>query len=367
MKLVVSRESLQKGLQVVQGIVESKSTMPILSHILLSAEDTTTISATDLDIAVREPLEARIEEPGSVCVPARKLYEIVREIPASELTLETQENNWVTVSAGKSTFRLIGLSDEDFPTFPEVNTGEAVEFPVSELHDMISRTLYATGDSDARYTLNGLMFHLNPEKGTVTFVGTDGHRLAVARKPIPGQIREERKMILPKKAATEVRKLTEAHESPVHLTLTPNHIVFRFEDILFITRLIEGSYPNYEQVIPKNNEKRMTVGRDDMLGAVKRASLVGREKTFPIKMELREGTATFSSNNPDVGEAHEQLAVDYGAEALTLGFNARYMVDALQNLPGEEIALELQDSLSPTVIRQAGEEGYFSVIMPMRI
>jgi len=367
MKIVVSKESLQKGLQVVQGIVESKSTMPILSHILLSAGETTAISATDLDIAVREPLEARVEEPGAVCIPARKLYEIVREIPASELLLESQENNWITVSSGKSTFRLIGLSDEDFPTFPEINTGEAMDFPAPELHDMISRTLYATGDSDARYTLNGLMFHLNPEKGTVTFVGTDGHRLAVARKPLPVQPTEERKMILPKKAATEVRKLTEAQENPVRLTLTPNHIVFRFDDILFITRLIEGSYPNYEQVIPKNNDKTMTVSRDEMLGAVKRASLVGREKTFPVKMELREDAAVFSSNNPDVGEANEQIAVVYGADPLTLGFNARYMVEALQNLPGEEISLELQDSLSPTVIKQAGQEAYFSVIMPMRI
>jgi DNA polymerase-3 subunit beta len=234
---------------------------------------------------------------------------------------------------------------------------------------MISRTLYATGDSDARYTLNGLMFHMNPKNETATIVGTDGHRLSVARKRLPdaGRVSEERKLILPKKAATEIRKLTEGVDGHVKLVLASNHMVFELTDIVLITRLIEGSYPNYEQVIPKNNEKKMKVDREEMLGAVRRASLLGREKTFPVKVELKDGSAVFSSNNPDVGEATEQLSIKYDSSPLTLGFNARYMMDALQNLPGEDVVMELQDSLSPTILRQSGDEEYFCVIMPMRI
>ena len=368
MKLMIAKEVLQKRLQVIQGIVESKSTMPILSHMLLSADDTgTTISATDLDIAVKEPLEAEVEEKGSVCIPARKLYEIVREIPADNLKLELLENNWITLTGGRSKFKLVGLAEEDFPSFPEISEGESIVFDSLVLKDIITRVIYATGESDARYTLNGIMFHLNPEDNTITVIGTDGHRLSIVKKPFSGTISEERKVIVPKKAASEVRKLTESYEGDLKISFNKNHVVFIFGEIVLISRLIEGSYPNYEQVIPKNNEKSIKAVREDILGAVKRAAIIGKEKTFPVKMELKDETAYFSSNNPDIGEVNEQVAVQYEGEQLTVGFNARYMIDALQNLPGDEIIMEIQDSLTPTLIKQAGSDDYCCVIMPMRI
>ncbi len=368
MKLVVSKEALQSSLQVIQGIVGSKSTMPILSHMLLEAGDTgITISATDLDIAVKEPLEAEVEEKGSVCVPAKKLYEIVREAPAEKLTLESLENNWITLTGGRSKFKLAGLTGDDFPAFPEISEGESIVFDSLVLKDMIARVIYATGESDARYTLNGIMFHLNPADSSMTVIGTDGHRLSVIKKPFSGGISEERKVIVPKKAAAEVRKLTESYEGDLKISFNKNHVVFIFGEIVLISRLIEGSYPNYEQVIPKNNEKTMTAVRDDILGAVKRAAIIGGERTFPVKMELKDETAYFSSNNPDIGEVNEQVAVQYSGEPITVGFNARYMIEALQNLPGDEILMEMQDALIPAIIKQAGSDDYCCVIMPMRI
>ncbi len=368
MKLVVLKESLQKRLQVIQGIVGSKSTMPILSHMLLSVDDTgVNISATDLDIALKEPLEAEVEEKGSVCIPAKKLYEIVREIPAKKLTIESLDNNWITLTGGRSKFKLAGLSGDDFPAFPEISEGESIVFDSFVLKDIIARVLYATGESDARYTLNGIMFHLNPTESSMTVIGTDGHRLSVIKKPFSGEISEERKVIVPKKAAAEVRKITESYEGDLKISFNKNHIVFIFGEIVLISRLIEGSYPNYEQVIPKNNEKAMIAVREDILGAVKRAAIIGRERTFPVKMELKDETAYFSSNNPDIGEVSEQVAVQYSGEPLTVGFNAHYMVEALQNLPGDEILMEMQDSLIPAVIKQSGSEDYCCVIMPMRI
>lgn len=367
MRLALSKDSLQRGLQLIQGIVESKSTMPILSHMLLKAGDSVTISATDLDIAVKEPLEATIREPGAVCVPARKLYEIVREIPAEELEFETLENDWISLSGGKSKFKLIGLKEEEFPSFPDIARQESIKFDAATLQDMISRTIYATGDSDARYTLNGLLLHLGPDTKLITMVGTDGHRLAVVRKPFGGDISEEKKIIIPKKAASEVRKLIENYEGELEISFDKNHITFQMGQIVLISRLIEGSYPNHEQVIPKGTDKALVGSRDDVLGAVRRAAIVGREKTFPVKMDIQGQTVLFSSNNPDVGEASEQIEVKYEGEGLVIGFNARYMVDALQNLPGDEVSIELQDSLSPALVKQTGSEDYLCVIMPMRI
>ncbi|MBI5141587.1 MAG: DNA polymerase III subunit beta [Nitrospirae bacterium] len=367
MKLTVSRESLLKGLQVIQGIVEAKSTISILSHMLLSSgENGTTISATDLEIAVREPLEAAVHSTGSACIPAKKLYEIVREINSQEITIEQLENNWINITGGRSKFRLIGLPEKDFPQFPDISGGESITMAASDLSDIINKTLYATGDNDARYSLNGLLFHANPSTGRLVVVGTDGHRLAVASKDLAASLSEERKVILPRKAASEARKLADSTANDITISFNNNNLVFSVDGIVMISRLIEGSYPNYEQVIPRNNEKRMKGTRTELLGAVKRAALVGREKTFTVRLEISEGLAVFSSNNPELGEANEPVEVEYSGEPLTLGFNARHTVDLLQAMNGEFVTMELQDSLIPAIIRETGNTDYFCVLMPMR-
>ncbi len=368
MKLKIDREEIQKTLQNIQGIVEKKTTMPILSHFLLKVDKSVSIIATDLDIAFIGPLKAEIREKGSLCIPARKLLEIAREVE-DDILLETQENNWLKITSGKSTFKLMGLPEEEYPTLPKVNRTEELNISSETLKNMIEKTVYATGDSDTRYTLNGLLLHFSPKKKTIELkvVGTDGHRLALITKDIHGKLSEEKKLILPKKAAVELKRLLEEREGDLSIGLNKNHIFFIVGDIILTSRLIEGTYPNYEQVIPQDNEKKAILERDTFSRALRRTSIMSREKTNSLRFDLEQGTSTLISINPDIGEAREEIAVQYKGDSISIGFNARYLLDAIQAMEGETVQLEFQDSLSPTLIREGGEEGYLCVIMPMRI
>jgi DNA polymerase-3 subunit beta len=239
MKLKVDREEIQKVLQNIQGIVERKTTMPIL-----------TVIATDLDIAFTRPLKSEVLKKGSLCIPARKLFEIAKEVE-DDLLLESQENNWLKVTSGKSTFKLMGLPEDEYPALPDISRTE------DTLRNMIEKTIHAIGDSDTRYTLNGLLMHFLPKKKNIELrvIGTDGHRLAFITREMNGKISEEKKMILPKKAALELKRLLEDSEGEVTIGLNKNHIFFTISDIILTSRLIEGNYPNYDQVIPQNHEQ----------------------------------------------------------------------------------------------------------------
>jgi DNA polymerase-3 subunit beta len=343
--------------------------MPILSHFLLKAEEEVpSIVATDLDIVFRGPLKADIIERGSICIPARKLYEIVREVDDSIL-LESQENDWLRISSGSTTFKLMGLKATDYPTLPEVSREEELNIKADLLKSMIDKSVYAAGDSDTRYTLNGLLLHFIPKKKNIEFrvVGTDGHRLAFITKDISGRVSEERKLILPKKTAMELKRLLEEADGDVLVGLNKNHIFFTINDIILSSRLIEGTYPNYEQVIPQDNEKKAIFDKITLSKALRRTSIMSREKTNSVRIDLEHGRSTFSSINPDIGEAREEIPVQYKDEPISIGFNARYLLDAIQAVEGESVQLELQDPLSPTLLRGTQEKDYKCVIMPMRI
>ncbi|GBE06351.1 MAG TPA: DNA polymerase III subunit beta [Nitrospirae bacterium] len=368
MKIKVSREDMQKVLQNIQGIVEKKSTMPILSHFLLKAAKTTTIIATDLDIAFTRPLKAEVDKKGSLCIPARKLFEIAREVD-DDIVLESQENNWLKVTSGKSTFKLMGLPEDEYPALPKISSSDELNMGADTLRNMIEKTVYATGDSDTRYTLNGLLFHFVPKKKNIELrvVGTDGHRLAFIADDIAGKISEEKKLILPKKAAIEIRRLLEDSEGDVTIGLDKNHIFFSIDDIVFTSRLIEGTYPNYEQVIPQDNEKKAEIDRIACAKALRRTSIMSRERTNAVRFDLEPGKLTLISINPDVGEAREEIAAQYKGEPISIGYNARYLLDVVQTMTGDTVAFELQDPLSPTLIREGDGKSYKCVIMPMRI
>ncbi len=366
MKLRVDREEIQKVLQNIQGIVEKKTTMPVLSHFLLKAAKTTSIVATDLDIAFTRPLKAEIIKKGSLCIPARKLFEIAKEVE-DDLLLESQENNWLKVSAGKSTFKLMGLPEEEYPTLPQVSRTAEIQMGAGILKNMIEKTVYATGDSDTRYTLNGLLMHFLPKKNDIEIrvIGTDGHRLAFITTTIGGKLSEEKKLILPKKAATELRRLLEESEGDVTIGLNKNHLFFMIDDIVLTSRLIEGTYPNYEQVIPQDNEKKATIDRLAFSRALRRTSIMSRERTNAVRFDLDEGKLTLISINPDIGEAREEIAAQYKGEPISIGFNARYLLDVMQSMDGESVGFDVQDPLSPTLLREG--ESYKCVVMPMRI
>lgn len=367
MKFRIEKEEIQKVLQNIQGIVDKKTTMPILSHFLLKVGKTAHLLATDLDIALKRPVNVEIHRKGSLCIPARKLFEIAKEVDG-DLLLESQENNWLKITSGKSTFKLMGLPEEEYPALPEVSKTQEFNISAATLKNMIEKTIYATGESDTRYTLNGLLMHFIPKKtAELNIVGTDGHRLSIITKNIEGKLPEEKKLILPKKAAVELKRLIEGNSGDISVCLNKNHVFFVFEDIVFTSRLIEGTYPNYEQVIPQDNEKKVILDKIAFLKALKRTSIMSRERTNAIRLDIEEGKVTLSSINPDVGEAREEMAGQYKGEQISIGCNARYLIDAVQAMEGDSVRVELQEPLSPVLLVETEERGYKCVIMPMRI
>ncbi|MBI4843874.1 MAG: DNA polymerase III subunit beta [Nitrospirae bacterium] len=368
MKLRIEKEELQKALQNIQGVVDKKTTMPILSHFMLKADKAAFIMATDLEIALKGPITAEIIEKGSLCIPARKLFEIVKEVEGGIL-LESQENNWLRISAGKSTFKLMGLPEEEYPALPEIGKTEELNIDAGLLRNMIEKTVYATGDSDTRYTLNGLLLHLIPAKKTteLKLVGTDGHRLAIISSKLASPLSSEMKLILPKKGAMELKRILETSSGTITVHLEKNHIFFTIGDIVLTSRLIEGNYPNYDQVIPKDNEKQVIIDKVTCLKALRRTSIMSREKTNAVRFDVEQGKITLISINPDIGEAREEIAAQYKGESISIGYNARYLMDAIQAMDGETIRFEIQEPLSPTLLVEAAGEGAMCVIMPMRV
>jgi DNA polymerase-3 subunit beta len=369
MKLRIEKVEIQAALQSIQGIVDKKTTMPILSHFLLKVGKTTSLLATDLDIALKGPVDAEIIEKGSLCIPARKLFEIAREVEG-DILIESQENNWLKVTSGKSTFKLMGLPEAEYPALPEMPTGkEELKIDAETLREMIEKTIYATGESDTRYTLNGLLMHFVPKKKSIELkvVGTDGHRLSMVTKNIDGALSEEKKLILPKKAAMELKRLLEGASGGISLSLDKNHIFFSIDSLILTSRLIEGTYPNYEQVIPKDNEKKAELDKTTFLKALRRISIMSRERTNAVRFDLETGKVTLSSINPDVGEAREEMAAQYKGDDISIGYNARYLIEAVQSMDGEAIKIELQEPLSPSLLLEAEDKGCKCVIMPMRV
>jgi DNA polymerase-3 subunit beta len=262
----------------------------------------------------------------------------------------------------------MGLPEEDFPALPEMEKSEELNISADTLKTMIEKTIYATGESDTRYTLNGLLMHFKPVKNKIELkiVGTDGHRLSVIATNIDGKISEEKKLILPKKAAIELRKLIEGSSENITMYINKNHIFFSTDHIILTSRLIEGTYPNYEQVVPKDNEKKVIIDKVAFLKALRRTSIMSRERTNAVRLDLEDAKITLISMNPDIGEAREELAAQYKGEQMSIGYNARYLMDILHAMEGESVSLELQEPLSPTLLLEADNKDYKCVVMPMR-
>jgi len=374
MKLRIAREELLTALQRVQGVVEKRNTMPILSNILLEAKpDGVDILATDLEIGMRGLYKATVQEPGSITLSARKLYEILKELRDGEIELSTSENNWATIQAGKSQFKVVGLSSSEYPALPAIEREGLTPLAGSGLLSLIRKTLFAVGDNDARYILNGLLVTLTTaeKKTTLRLVGTDGHRLAVAEQEVGAtggkDTPKEIKAIIPKKAAHEMQRLLEEGDGEPLIGFTKNLMIFRKSGLLLTSRLMEGNYPNYQQVIPKEQGKRVTADKAELEGALRRVAVLSRDKTNAVKVTFTSGHMTLFSSNPDFGEATEELPARYGGETLTTGFNARYLLEVLGVVDGEAVSLQMDTPLSPCLIREPGNAGFTCVVMPIKI
>lgn len=369
MKLVVSKEEIQEKLLDIQNIVEKRSIMPILSYFLLeAAEKGSYIVATDLRTTLKEPIEVDVEREGRLCIRARKLFEIVREVEG-DLLLESVDEQWLKVKAGRSDFRLACLPASEFPAWPALGGEGVEEFTVDAkvLLEMIGKTIYCCAEGDARYTLNGLLFYAKPVNKMFTIVGTDGHRLALIVKEVEGEVKNERKVIVPKKAVSELRRFLDKEAEKVKISIVGNHLLFSVGEVQFLTTLIEGTYPNYELVIPRANKKKFSVGRDVFTKALRRVSIMSKELANAVRFDIAEDSLTISASNPDIGEAKEEVAIDYKGERISVGFNARYLLDALEVMMSERVILELNDPSSAVLLKEEGVEDYKCVVMPMRL
>jgi DNA polymerase-3 subunit beta len=376
MELKIATTELSRALGRSQGIVEKKSTMPILSHVLLEAKKgQLVVSATDLDLAVSSEHEKGCEilKEGSVAVSARHLYEIVRALPEQQVTLKKAHNNYLEVKSGPSEFRIVGLPAEDFPALPRFEKVPFADVEAAALLDMIERTFFAVSTDETRYNLNGVFFE--PSADALRLVATDGHRLSLVERNMGATFGLKKGVILPKKGLQELRKLlSEAAESgeekpETKLGFVENSAIVRRPGVVLSMRLIEGLFPDYRQVIPKQGEKIVKLGRERLQETLRRVSLLSSDKAHAVKLELGKGTLKVLSQNPDLGEAKEEVPVEYAGDALKIGFNARYLLDVLAVLKSKDVSLELADDLSPGVVRGAEEvdAGFTSVVMPMRI
>jgi DNA polymerase-3 subunit beta len=364
--IVIKRDTLHRALQSVQGVVESRSSaMPILQNVLISTEgkDQIRLMATNLDIGLQGLFEAKVNKGGSVTLNARKLFDVVRELPDADVSLVEEKEQWIRMKCGQSSFRFPGLSSSDFPSIPDTGKEKPQSVPSKVLAEMIRKTMFAISQDETRYTYNGVF--MESEGENLRLVATDGHRLAMIERSDLGASFDGG-VIIHKKALGELVKLLSESDGDVEIFLQKNHIIFRMGDVELSARLIDGDFPKYKQVIPQDNQHRILTDREGLVRALRRVSLLSNE-TRMVKFVFQEGQLTLMTNGSDVGEAHEVMDSNYSGDELVIGFNSRYCLDVLNIIEESDICFELKDSMSPGVISPRDGEGYTYVIMPMRV
>jgi DNA polymerase-3 subunit beta len=367
MEIVVRKNDLLKELQLVQGIVERKNSIPILSNVLVEATGSEIrIAATDLDVSLRCGCAAQVAQKGALTLQAKKLYEIVRALPESDVHLKQLADAWASIECERTSFKMAGLPREDFPALPESKPGKGIEIPADALKDLIARTAFAITAEDARYYLAGALLVF--EKDALAMVATDGHRLAYAHRKAALKGAEPQRVLVPRKAITELLRLLEGEESATFQQVE-SHLVFSAGGRTLASKTIEGNFPAYEKVIAIKGDKTLQLERESLTTALRRVSLLSSERSRAVKLVLSSGRLELLASSPDLGEAREALAVDYKGPGLEVAFNAQYLLDFLAAAGGEGVELELKDAESQGLLRPAAkaEIDYRYVVMPMRL
>jgi len=366
MKFTITRERLQEGLVAVAAAVPAKTTLPVLSNVLVEAtKQGLRLSGTDLDIAISTTVAADVDADGAVTLPAKKLSDIVRELPSAPIRVTTAGEQRVSLECGRSKFKLLGLPREEFPSFPPVKFDKAWTAPAELVHKLVAHVAFAASTEESRPILNGVLWELRPDR--MRMVATNGHRLAKMDVPASGGSTAD--LIVPPKALEQVRKLF-APEAQVEIAKSENHIGFRAGGTLIYSRLIEGPYPNYEQVIPRENDKSATVDKVALTAALRRMSVVASDQTHRIRMALSGGAAKFSVQTPDLGEAQDELALTYEGEPLEIGFNAQYLLEIMKYMPTDEVRLTFKAPERAATIEPVGWDdpaSYLCLVMPLRL
>jgi len=367
MELVVRKNDLLRELQLFQGIVERKNTIPILANVLIEAKGNEVwMLATDLEVALRSRCEASVGKSGSLTLPAKKLYEIIKALPETDVRI-VEDKNGVKVAADRFDSRMQTLPREDFPTLPDATGKASATLPRNALKEMVAKTQFAITGEDTRYFLNGAKFVLKPE--SLTLVATDGHRLALVEVMHTVGVTEEIGVILPKKTLLELGKLLVEGDGDVLFESGENHLFFNVGGRMLISRMIDGQFPAYERVIPKGNDKHIEFERERLTNAVKRVALLSNERSRAVKLEINKAKVEVTSSSSEFGEAREELPVEYTGGSMTISFNAQYVLDFLNVVDTDVVMLSLKDEVSQAVMKPVGAQGYdyTYVIMPMRI
>lgn len=371
MQFHINKETFLKGLTKVQGIIEKRHTIPILANVLIEArENEIVVTATDLEVGIKSRYPADVSSTGKVTVSAKKLFEIIKELPNKEIQFSSKNNFWVEITCGKSIFNLVGLSPDEFPKFPEV-TSNTSQIQTALLGEMIDRTIFSVSNDETKFNLTGIF--IKSEKGAeannISFVSTDGHRLSLMKRQLDSDLSEKfsEGFILPKKGINEIRKLIESSEELVDIGISENNFSVSTDTATLIMRMVDGDFPDYQRVIPEKGSNAALIKRDIFLHSLRRISVLSSEKSKGIKVDLRKDCLILSSSNPDLGDAKEEIDIDYAGADISIGFNARYIIDILQAISSENVIFYLKDNISPGLIQPEEDENYLTVVMPMRL
>lgn len=372
MKLAIDRATLLKALGHIQSVVEKRGTIPILSNVKLYAADgKLNLTATDMDIAVVEAVDAKVALAGATTVPAHTFYEIIRKLPDNaEVEIATSDNGKISISAGQSTFSLSTLPVEEFPVMAEGDFSHSYTLTAAECAALIDKTRFAISTEETRYYLNGIYLHVAGDKGpekVLRAVATDGHRLARIEVALPAGADGQPGVIIPRKTIAELKKLLESEVGEVQIAVSESKIRFICGNAVLVSKLIDGTFPDYERVIPAGNDKIMEVDAKQFSNAVDRVSVIASDKSRGVKLKIEKGKLTLSANSAENGTANESLEVAFGADLIEIGFNSRYLLEMMAQVEGETAQFVLADSSSPAIVRDSADIGALYVVMPMRV
>lgn len=364
----IKKDVFLKGLSKIQSIIEKKHTIPILANVLIEAyNNNIIITATDLEVGIKSKYAANVLNDGKITISGKKLYEIIRELPDKEIQFSSKNNFWVEIICGKSIFNLVGLSPEEFPKFPEITT-KTNKIQATTLNEMIEKTIFSISNDETKFNLTGI-FIKSENKNNISFVSTDGHRLSKIERNIDQSldIHFEEGFILPKKGISEIKKFIENTIDEIDIGIFENNFSISNIDNTLIMRMIDGEFPDYKRVIPEKSSNSALINKDIFLHSLKRISVLSSEKSKGVKINLTKDRLTLSSSNPELGDAKEEIDIIYNGTDISIGFNAKYIIDILQAIDKENIYLLLKDNISPGTIQPENDNNYTAVIMPMRL
>ncbi len=375
MEFSIDTDELTKGLYRAQGIVEKKTAMPILSNVLIEArsDGRVVVTATDLEVGVSGEHEADVSSPGSITISARHLYDIIRSLPKGTVDIERMDNHWARIKSNvegrKIEYKMMGMSPEDFQILPDVSKAKLFKVEPGVLKNMIEKTSYAVSNDETRYNLNGAYLESHGN-GEFRMVATDGHRLSMLDSKLCEQqegFSSEAGVIIPRKGLLEIKRLLDDVKNECMMGLDGSNLIFKMDNVSVVMRLIDGKFPDYKHVIPSKQKIEITLERKKLMDSFRRISILSNDKNLGIRIILEDDSLKISTSNPDLGEAVEELEVEGIDEKITIGFNTKYLLDALSSIDTEKVLVSFEDDLSPCMIRPTSEEKYTCVVMPMRI